>query len=134
MMFVESVLEESNPEYITLQIVVEEGQFLQYLASRIQRYPSFIQSNTSWFTLNNPYIPFISPFPEQENHCTVTLNEPMSIKLPPKFIGIFKNKYKAALISCLLKWIQDEHELYQADWHSKANPLASNLETEWCES
>lgn len=133
-MFVESLLEESNPEYITLQVVIEEGQFLQYLSSRIQHYPSFIQSNTSWITIKNPYKPFISPFPEQENHSLITLNEPTTIKLPSNFIGIFRNRYKAALISCLLKWIQDEHEMYQSDWHSKANPLASSLETEWCES
>ena len=130
MMFVESILEETNPNYITLEVKVESGRFANYLSSRNQRYPSYIQCNTLWYSVLNPYKPYIAAFPEERSQI-LRINEPISINLPPKFIALYRNKYRDALVQCLLAWLQEEYEQYQDDWHSKANPLSSSVQVDW---
>lgn len=127
MMFVESLIDEDNLDYITLEVKIESGLFAQYLLSRNQRYPSYIQSNTLWYSLLNPYKPYIAAFPEEKSHI-VKVNEPMMLKLPPNSIPIYRNVYKKAMIQCLLAWVEEEYKQYQVDWHNKNKPLATSFD------
>lgn len=126
MFYVETDSQETGTDHIILTLRIEQGQFLQYMASRNQHYPSYIQCNFSWYSIKNPYTPFISPIPEGQSHM-ITLNEPMVIKLPPKFIRIYRERYKTALVISLLAWLQEEFKQYQMNWRNRATPISTNI-------
>ncbi len=114
---------QGDKKTISLTVLVDSSIFLDYLLDRSDLYPTYIRYNKSWFSIRNPYQPYLTPFPGMESY-KIKVNEPLYLRLPKRFVKIYRQKYEFNIVNQLLEWLDKEYKSFQKHWKLKAKPIS----------
>lgn len=105
---------------MTIRLDIEHELFESYLVERSRLYPSYINFNTYFYKILNPFQPFVCPFP-YKGASRILVRESMKIGFPPKCPSFYRERYQQALVKCLFEWLEEEFKKFQKEWLENAN-------------